>query len=146
MLNGLFVSKLKIVRPIYKTKLFFILFSLNKITFFLLLKKKKKKHIHISITQLCFFFFHILKFIIWNIVPIHFLYYEYFKYIFLRHFLNYSFRIILNNNALAPLTSMPKVTTLLGSTPRTSDSFTFCEQQASLCMNYPDWNLNPQWM
>ena len=91
-----------------------------------------------------FFFFHILKFIIWNIVPIHFLYYEYFKYIFLQHFLNYSFRIILNNNALAPLTSMPKLsnyTTWVN--PQTSDIFTFCEQQANLCVNYPDWNLNP---
>ena len=40
---------------------------------------------------------------------IHFIYYEYFQYVFSQHFLNYNFYIILNNNTSKPIPNMLKV-------------------------------------
>ena len=87
LLNGRFVNKLKIMEPINKTKFFFSFFfsyeptslsnfflflsfslSLNKIVLFYygIITFKKKTN---TCTKYTIMFFHILKYVIWNMVP-----------------------------------------------------------------------------
>ena len=76
-----------------------------------MLDKYSFKYIYIYILilniQLYFLTFKYMLLKIWY--QIHFIYYEYFQYVFSQHFLNYNFYIILNNNTSKPIPNMLKV-------------------------------------
>ena len=78
-----------------------IFLSSNKIVLNVLYKSykySKNLHTYTKHNLLFLFFYSFWKHVIRNIVPIRFLRYEYFKYVFSQQFLNHSFHFILKTN------------------------------------------------